>query len=251
MHVEAVRRLLAATGGSEDELDCGVEEDRPPEPIYNNCSGKHAGMLATCRANGWPVEGYRAPTTRCSGSCSTRSPAAVELEPAEVGTGIDGCGVVAFAIPLERAARAFAPLETLDGGDRGRLGDARAPRARRRRGRDGHAADAGAPGHGRQGRGRGAALRRPARRRPGAQGRRRNGRALRPALAVLTAELGVPMPEFEQVTLPNRHGEAAAIVALDVKKVFRICEFACNIRTRKRVSRGRGFDRLLVFLGRS
>ena len=41
-----------------------------------------------------------------------------------------------------------------------------------------------------------------------------NGRALRPALAVLTAELGVPMPEFEQVTLPNRHGEAAAIVAL-------------------------------------
>src|SRR5215218_8766182 len=60
-HVEAVRRLLAATGGSEDELDCGLQEGRPHEPIYDNCSGKHAGMIATCRAHGWPVEGYRLP----------------------------------------------------------------------------------------------------------------------------------------------------------------------------------------------
>ena len=60
-HIEAVRKLLAATGGSEDELDCGRQEGRPQEPIYDNCSGKHAGMLATCRAHGWPVEGYRHP----------------------------------------------------------------------------------------------------------------------------------------------------------------------------------------------
>src|SRR6186997_3386082 len=60
-HIEAVRKLLAATGGSEDELDCGIQDGRPPEPIYDNCSGKHAGMLATCRARGWPVEGYRHP----------------------------------------------------------------------------------------------------------------------------------------------------------------------------------------------
>ncbi|HEV8100126.1 MAG TPA: asparaginase, partial [Gaiellaceae bacterium] len=50
-HIEAVRKLLAATGGSEDELDCGSQEGRPPEPIYDNCSGKHAGMVATCRAH--------------------------------------------------------------------------------------------------------------------------------------------------------------------------------------------------------
>ena len=60
-HVEVVRRLLAVTGGSEEELDCGLQAGRPPEPIFHNCSGKHAGMIAVCRANGWPVEGYRRP----------------------------------------------------------------------------------------------------------------------------------------------------------------------------------------------
>ena len=35
-HVEAVRRLLAATRGREEELDCGLQDGRPPEPIYHN-----------------------------------------------------------------------------------------------------------------------------------------------------------------------------------------------------------------------
>jgi L-asparaginase II len=41
-----------------------------------------------------------------------------------------------------------------------------------------------------------------------------NPRALRPALAALASELGVPIPEFEQVTAPNRHGEPSANVSL-------------------------------------
>src|SRR5437764_8527956 len=49
--VDAVRRLLARAPATEDELDCGVQEGRPPEPVYHNCSGKHAGMLALCRAH--------------------------------------------------------------------------------------------------------------------------------------------------------------------------------------------------------
>ena len=52
MHVDVVRSLLEATGGSEDELDCGLQDNRPPEPVYHNCSGKHAGMIAVCRARG-------------------------------------------------------------------------------------------------------------------------------------------------------------------------------------------------------
>ena len=60
-HVEAVRALLGKTGGSEHELECGLQKGRPPEPVYHNCSGKHAAMIAVCRARGWPVEGYRLP----------------------------------------------------------------------------------------------------------------------------------------------------------------------------------------------
>src|SRR5262249_56374947 len=59
VQIEAVRRLLAKAPATEDDLEVGLQEGRPPQPIYHNCSGKHAGMLATCRARGWPTAGYR------------------------------------------------------------------------------------------------------------------------------------------------------------------------------------------------
>ena len=49
--VAAARALLARAGATEDDLELGPQEGRPPEPIHNNCSGKHAGMLALCRAH--------------------------------------------------------------------------------------------------------------------------------------------------------------------------------------------------------
>jgi L-asparaginase II len=213
-HIEAVRKLLAATGGSEDELDCGSQEGRLPEPIYDNCSGKHAGMVATCRAHGWPIEGYRHPDHPLQQLLLAEVAAATELDPAEIGTGIDGCGVVAFAIPLERAAHAYARLESLDGGDRVAaamrahpvlVGGEGATDTLLMQAHPGTVAKGGADGlFCAGGRGTGLALK-------VADG---NSRALRPALASLAAGLGVRLPEFEQVTLPNRHGEPAATVAL-------------------------------------
>ena len=213
-HIEAVRKLLAATGGSEDELDCGRQEGRPQEPIYDNCSGKHAGMLATCRAHGWPVEGYRHPEHPLQQLLLQEVAAATGLDPAGVGTGIDGCGVVAFAVPLERAALAFARLESVDGGDRVAnamrahpvlVGGEGATDTVLMQSHPGTVAKGGADGllcAG--GRGTGLALK-------VADG---NSRALRPALAALASALGVPLPEFEEVSLQNRHGEAAATVSL-------------------------------------
>jgi len=84
-----VRSLLAKAPASEEELECGAE----PTPLEHNCSGKHAAMLAEVAA-------------------------AAEIEPASIPTGVDGCGVVTFALPLERMAVAFSRLEGLEGGDR-------------------------------------------------------------------------------------------------------------------------------------
>src|SRR5205085_3779758 len=42
--IDAVRRLLERAPATEAELDCGLQDGRPPEPVYHNCSGKHAGM---------------------------------------------------------------------------------------------------------------------------------------------------------------------------------------------------------------
>src|SRR6266478_9872004 len=57
--IAAVRALLAKAPATEDDLEVGLQEGRPPQKIFHNCSGKHAGMLATCRARGWQTEGYR------------------------------------------------------------------------------------------------------------------------------------------------------------------------------------------------
>lgn len=109
-----VRRLLADAPAEERELECGSE----PTPIAHNCSGKHAGMLALCRARGWPSEGYRLPEHPCQQAMLAEVAAAAELDAAAIVTATDGCGVVTFALPLWRAAHAFARLPSLAGAER-------------------------------------------------------------------------------------------------------------------------------------
>lgn len=214
VHIEAVRKLLAATGGSEDELDCGRQAGRPQEPIYDNCSGKHAGMLAVCRANGWPVEGYRHPDHPLQRLLLDEVAAATGLETGEIGTGIDGCGVVAFAVPLERAALAFSRLEELDGGARVAaamrahpvlVGGETATDTLLMQAHPHLLAKGGAEGLlCASGRGLGLALK-------AVDG---NGRAQRPALAAFAEGLGLPLPEFARVPVENRHGDPAATVSI-------------------------------------
>ena len=73
-HVEGVRRILASAGLSEDALqtppDYPLDDEAREQlirdggskaPVLMNCSGKHAAMLATCVANGWPIESYLSP----------------------------------------------------------------------------------------------------------------------------------------------------------------------------------------------
>jgi L-asparaginase II len=116
-HLEAVRSLLAKAGAEEDDLECGAEGN-PPRRLAHNCSGKHAGMLALCRARGWPTEGYRLPDHAVQQGCFDVVAAAAEMPRERIPSATDGCGVVTFALPLERAAAAFARLEELDGGAR-------------------------------------------------------------------------------------------------------------------------------------
>jgi L-asparaginase II len=116
--VAAVRALLARAEATEDALELGPQEGRPPERIHNNCSGNHAGMLALCRARGWSTEGYRLPGHPVQQACLDVHAEAAEVEPHELETGTDGCGIVTFALTLERMARAFSRLEWLPGGRR-------------------------------------------------------------------------------------------------------------------------------------
>jgi len=113
--IEAVRALLAAGGVTEDDLEVGLQEGRPPDRIYHNCSGKHAGMLAVCRARGWPTAGYRLPEHPLQQAILAEVTDAAGQAPA---TGVDHCSVVTFALPLEVMARVFSRLVEREGAER-------------------------------------------------------------------------------------------------------------------------------------
>jgi L-asparaginase II len=213
MHIEAVRSLLQATGGSEDELDCGLQDNRPAEPIYHNCSGKHAGMIAVCRARCWPVEGYRRPEHPLQQELTDEIARAAEVQRAEVETATDGCGVVCFAFPLERVAHAFARLEQLEGGGtivaamRARpelIGGEGATDTTLMRTLDGWIAKGGAEGliAAASPEGLGMAL----------EVEDGNSRALRPALAEFARQLGLDLSTFAQVPVRNSHAEVVGEV---------------------------------------
>jgi L-asparaginase II len=125
-HVARVRAVLAAAGLSERDLRCPaqlpldptvsdelVRAGGGPERIRMNCSGKHAGMVATCVAAGWPVESYLDPDHPLQ-----RHIRAVveELTGAPVAaTVVDGCGAPLFAVSptgLAVALRAIATAPT-------------------------------------------------------------------------------------------------------------------------------------------
>ena len=116
--VAAARALLARAPASEDELELGFQQGRPPGRIHHNCSGKHAGMLALCRARGWDARGYRLPDHPVQLGCREIHAEAAEIDPDEPATATDGCGVVTFALPLERMAHAYSRLESLPAGAR-------------------------------------------------------------------------------------------------------------------------------------
>ncbi len=94
--LDAVRRVLERARATVDDLENGAQEGRAHGKLGHNCSGKHAGMLAACRANEWPLHPYRAPDHP------------LQLRIAELlgggRTATDGCGVPTFATTLAAAA---------------------------------------------------------------------------------------------------------------------------------------------------
>ncbi len=120
-HLALVRDLLgrlklgvnALACGSHDPLDSGslkYVQDHPEErtALYNNCSGKHAGMLAQCLAEGWPVEGYEKLDHPLQKRVRETVAAMCGVAAETLLVGIDGCNVPVFGAPLHVMARSYA-----------------------------------------------------------------------------------------------------------------------------------------------
>ncbi|MGC5050226.1 asparaginase [Micromonospora sp. DT48] len=125
-HLARVAGLLTGAGLGEDALHCPPElpvgeqarnavlrAGGGPTRIQMNCSGKHAGMLLTCRVAGWPLDGYwRAdhPLQRW-----LRGTLEEFTGEAAVAVGVDGCGAPVLSASLTGLARAYLRLVTADG----------------------------------------------------------------------------------------------------------------------------------------
>ena len=116
--LEAAASLLEAAPATEADLELGPQEGRGASLLAHNCSGKHAGFLAVCHARGWPTEGYRLPSHPLQQLVLEDVAAVAEVEPADVPSAVDGCGVPTFALTLERMAHSFSRLASVPGGDR-------------------------------------------------------------------------------------------------------------------------------------
>lgn len=122
-HAALAARMLDALGLEEGDLACGPHEPLAargarilresglrPTRLHNNCSGKHAAMLARAVACGWPVEGYERDDHPVQRGCTREVARWTGVAESEMVTSVDGCGVVVYGLPVVAMARAYARL---------------------------------------------------------------------------------------------------------------------------------------------
>jgi L-asparaginase II len=120
-HIEGVREMLARAGLDESYLHCGPHPPAnadaaravwrnggEPLPVHNNCSGKHAGMLAAAAHAGDDARDYWRPEHPVQQEIRRVLAALSDLPEASIPAGVDGCGVPAWWMPVDGYALALA-----------------------------------------------------------------------------------------------------------------------------------------------
>ncbi len=127
-HVDAVRSILRKIGMDESALQCGAHAPynaasaaqmqragTEPSAICNNCSGKHAGILALCKILGCDPATYMDPQNPAEREILAFCARMSDEKAADLPLGVDGCGIPVYATPLRTAALSFMRFATLEG----------------------------------------------------------------------------------------------------------------------------------------
>lgn len=122
-HIQTVQSILNKIGLDPSHLECGchaptyydnvglpVPQDRTWTQVHHNCSGKHSGFLAWCRASGVPSAQYIAPDHRLQQAIRRSVAEIAGVGETSMPSGMDGCSAPNYALPLERLAYLFARL---------------------------------------------------------------------------------------------------------------------------------------------
>lgn len=123
IHVETVRSMLQKIGLEETALRCGVHEPfsvdvasqlarsgQPPSVLQNNCSGKHAGMLAVARHVGAPTDSYDDPNNPVQQAIAKTVSQFSDVRLDAIAIGVDGCGAPVFGVSVRAMALMYARL---------------------------------------------------------------------------------------------------------------------------------------------
>jgi L-asparaginase II len=129
-HIELVASMLARIGARVEDLRCGAHAPsyepaaralaaagKTPSALHNNCSGKHAGILALAKVLGASFEGYLEPAHPAQRAILALCERVSDDLFGPDKLAIDGCGIPVYATSLRNAARAFARFATLEGVD--------------------------------------------------------------------------------------------------------------------------------------
>lgn len=122
-HVATVQSMLARIGMDEDALKCGahvpfspdvarqlIENHQQPSVLQNNCSGKHAGMLALALHLGAPTETYDQPDNPVQQQILKAVSTFSDVPLKELAIGTDGCGAPIFGLPVHAMALMYSRL---------------------------------------------------------------------------------------------------------------------------------------------
>lgn len=120
-HINRALAMLAKSGAKEEDLACGghsalseainrswIKNDFIPTAVCNNCSGKHAGLLAGARALGAELVNYNMPQHRMQIRVKQVVEDVCNLVTDEIKWGVDGCNLPTPATPLRSFAQAYA-----------------------------------------------------------------------------------------------------------------------------------------------
>ncbi|HKR22242.1 MAG TPA: asparaginase, partial [Pyrinomonadaceae bacterium] len=123
IHTKIVASMLEKIGRGPEALKCGVHEPYSPEAagllrarnelpnaLHNNCSGKHAGMLAVALHLGAPTENYEAAENPVQIAIAQAVAQFTDVPIEDIAVGIDGCAAPIFGVTVRAMALAYARL---------------------------------------------------------------------------------------------------------------------------------------------
>lgn len=123
IHLTQVSSILNKIGLAESDLLCGAhlpfdpaaakqlqEENRQPGALHNNCSGKHAGMLALAKYLHEPVADYINPSHAIQRQMLITLAMFADVPVDEIAIAVDGCSAPVFGLSLVAMARSYAQL---------------------------------------------------------------------------------------------------------------------------------------------